>query len=827
VRHQSKVSDTDGGQDLLSDCSLGMLITRIKGGTNGHRVPRLKHMSTVGRIPADKSDLAGPISYLQGDDHLQCHVGPTLVSALIDSSETGAPMILKSVAGCCFLIAMSFSQNASAQVEVRGTADSQATDLSANPNAVDDNHTFDNTTPALAITPTTANSSAAMPHGTASGTVTLSEGLFQGLATSSYAKTSLAEASQTDVRGSATDLATISSATLPMNTPVTLNFVLSTSGTLTTSFAPGSSDFAFAGLGFNISQQFFPANVLRLSYNSSSGSKNSLSGSFAGFVGEQLILSQSTELETYTSGNQSPGDPATVTVDFTHGVQFYADSATAGATLVANSGHNYSTPSPLTLGRAVGVDSPIPGGAGNFTSFQSPTYQAVAPQSAIGGGNIAFVGAGTGGQQGVYLHATYPTPPPIKIADLNTAIPGGTGNFTSFFTQVGAGGGNVVFIGSGASGQMGIYAMPTPPPIYPGPPPIKIADLNTAIPAGTGNFTGFALAAPATSGGSVAFMASGSAGQQGVYLQGAQPSPPPIKIADMNTAIPGGTGNFTGFVGSPAMSGQNVAFIGSGTGAQQGVYLSGGSPSPPPIKVADTQTTMPGTTANFQFFSSESMDSSVAGSALAFVGGGTTDSGPLKGVYFEGASPTPPPIKVADSATLIPGGTGMFIDFGNVAFDPDSTGNHITAFLGVGAGGQEGIYADVADTLTKVVDLHDTLNGQALLSLNLGTGGLDSGVLTFAATLADGTQGLFTDNLALPGDYNHNGVVDAADYVVWRNGLGTTYTQADYDVWRAHFGQPAGSGAVVGANFAVPEPGTLLQIILMAAVVPISRRRSV
>ena len=47
----------------------------------------------------------------------------------------------------------------------------------------------------------------------------------------------------------------------------------------------------------------------------------------------------------------------------------------------------------------------------------------------------------------------------------------------------------------------------------------------------------------------------------------------------------------------------------------------------------------------------------------------------------------------------------------------------------------------------------------------------------------------------VPGDYNQNGTVDAADYVVWRNGVGTTYTQGDYDVWRAHFGQTAGSGA--------------------------------
>ncbi len=70
----------------------------------------------------------------------------------------------------------------------------------------------------------------------------------------------------------------------------------------------------------------------------------------------------------------------------------------------------------------------------------------------------------------------------------------------------------------------------------------------------------------------------------------------------------------------------------------------------------------------------------------------------------------------------------------------------------------------------------------------------------------------------LAGDYNHNGTVDAADYVVWRKGLGTTYTQADYDTWRMHFGQTAGSGAggaTLGA--AVPELSTSAYLLELAA----------
>jgi hypothetical protein len=61
-----------------------------------------------------------------------------------------------------------------------------------------------------------------------------------------------------------------------------------------------------------------------------------------------------------------------------------------------------------------------------------------------------------------------------------------------------------------------------------------------------------------------------------------------------------------------------------------------------------------------------------------------------------------------------------------------------------------------------------------------------------------------------PGDFDNDGTVDAADYVVWRNGQGTTHTRADYNVWRTNFGRTSGSGATAGpassANRAAPEP---------------------
>src|SRR4051812_49417744 len=83
-----------------------------------------------------------------------------------------------------------------------------------------------------------------------------------------------------------------------------------------------------------------------------------------------------------------------------------------------------------------------------------------------------------------------------------------------------------------------------------------------------------------------------------------------------------------------------------------------------------------------------------------------------------------------------------------------------------------------------------------------------------------------------PGDYNRNAASDAADYVMWRKGLDTTYVPIDYDIWRVHFGQlSAGAAALDGAganlNASVPEPATLPQIILLSTVLFSLRRRAV
>jgi hypothetical protein len=90
-------------------------------------------------------------------------------------------------------------------------------------------------------------------------------------------------------------------------------------------------------------------------------------------------------------------------------------------------------------------------------------------------------------------------------------------------------------------------------------------------------------------------------------------------------------------------------------------------------------------------------------------------------------------------------------------------------------------------------------------------------------TAADLFTVTISGSVFLAGDYNQDGIVNAADYVVWRKGLGTTYTSQQYNVWRAHFGQTAGSGTSATVNAAVPEPASL--VLLVTGMLMISARR--
>jgi hypothetical protein len=134
--------------------------------------------------------------------------------------------------------------------------------------------------------------------------------------------------------------------------------------------------------------------------------------------------------------------------------------------------------------------------------------------------------------------------------------------------------------------------------------------------------------------------------------------------------------------------------------------------------------------------------------------------------------------------------------------------------------------SDTFQIVTAAGNLTGTFN-------NTPGGVLTTPAGTFNVTYMSGANGFVrlsnfmgSGTPGLPGDYNGNGTVDAADYVLWRDG-GTLQNDStpgvqpdDYNVWRANFGRTSGSGASISAT--VPEPCSVMLLALGIAV--ISRR---
>jgi PEP-CTERM motif len=361
----------------------------------------------------------------------------------------------------------------------------------------------------------------------------------------------------------------------------------------------------------------------------------------------------------------------------------------------------------FTFTKIADTNTAIPGGTGNFIDFGNG-----APS--LDNGNVAFWGAGTGQQQGIYTNVGGIL---NVVADRNTAIPGGTGSFTdsSFRLFPSLDNGNVAFSTSNlTTGQRGIYTNV-------GGVLNVVVDTNTAIPGGIGNFTFLNL--PSLSNGNVAFLGRDSMGQDGIYTNiGGSLN----VVADRNTAIPGGTGNFAVFRNFPSLNNESVAFIGGSVG-QLGVYTNLGGVL---NVVANTNTPIPGGTGNFTGFG---RFTSLNNGTLAFQGFGAAKQ---QGIYsnLNGVLNL-----VANTNTPIPDGTGNFTGF----YDPSWLNNGTVAFLGLGSTGQKGIYANLNSTLTKVIDLSDLLDGKTISDLSFSTEGLSGSQIAFQAIFTDGSEGIF------------------------------------------------------------------------------------
>ena len=82
----------------------------------------------------------------------------------------------------------------------------------------------------------------------------------------------------------------------------------------------------------------------------------------------------------------------------------------------------------------------------------------------------------------------------------------------------------------------------------------------------------------------------------------------------------------------------------------------------------------------------------------------------------------------------------------------------------------------------------------------------------------------------MPGDYNGDHVVDAADYVMYRKFFGSRtdptadanhdgiVDEFDYQIWRQRYGNPT-AGAGAGSLFtSIPEPSTAILFVVAASL---------
>jgi hypothetical protein len=117
------------------------------------------------------------------------------------------------------------------------------------------------------------------------------------------------------------------------------------------------------------------------------------------------------------------------------------------------------------------------------------------------------------------------------------------------------------------------------------------------------------------------------------------------------------------------------------------------------------------------------------------------------------------------------------------------------------------IISDAATVAKRAVNINSA-SVSRLFRLSAAADESDSGtILSFIELLAPGGD--------IPGDYNFDGTVDAADYLMGRKTRINGPT--GYDIWRTHFGDPAASGSGGTANTNVLKPATLVLLMLAAA----------
>jgi autotransporter-associated beta strand protein len=205
----------------------------------------------------------------------------------------------------------------------------------------------------------------------------------------------------------------------------------------------------------------------------------------------------------------------------------------------------------------------------------------------------------------------------------------------------------------------------------------------------------------------------------------------------------------------------------------------------------------------------------------AYAGGTTISGGTLE---MSGASAT-----LGSGNVFVSGnGTSLAIDSGvtNALSDTATVSLSGFATMNVGAGVNDRVSTLILDGAQQPNGTYGSSQSGAVNKLDFYFAG--TGVITVGPSI-------------LAGDYNNDGVVNAADYVVWQNNIGqpsqtlpndTTGVivgAAQYNLWQSNFGDtvPApGAGSSLGGA-AVPEPSSVALLVLGLIAAGIVKRSAI
>ncbi|MCI0332281.1 MAG: autotransporter-associated beta strand repeat-containing protein [Planctomycetes bacterium] len=231
--------------------------------------------------------------------------------------------------------------------------------------------------------------------------------------------------------------------------------------------------------------------------------------------------------------------------------------------------------------------------------------------------------------------------------------------------------------------------------------------------------------------------------------------------------------------------------------------------------------------------------------SLLFHGTNTTETVTVNGGTLGGSGSVSGSVVVNNNAHLAPGASIESLGVGSLTLNSGSildielgtpgTSDFIDVTGALALNGGSMILTDVGGMGAGTYNLIDyaTLSGSvANLGAPTGPAGYNYNLIDTGSLIQLSVTAI---PVGVPGDFNDDGTVDGADYVLWRKVNGTVYDlpnddnivgpvgAAHYALWLNHFGETeSGSG---GQNGAVPEPSAAALAVLGLIGFVAGRRR--